>query len=98
MLDELARGFAIWGVSVCDLGMLHFLVDILRLPLTPRGVFGGGFFGGREPREFSMAPTAAEVAIRGALARTHGIYKNNVVKVVDPLARGLFRWQGGLTG
>ena len=32
-----------------------------------------------------MAPTAAETAIRGALARAHGIYKNNVTTVVDPL-------------
>ena len=45
LLDELARGFAIWGVSVCDLGMLHFLVDIHRLPLTPRGVSVVDFLG-----------------------------------------------------
>ena len=32
-----------------------------------------------------MAPSASEIAIRGALVRTHGPYKNNVAKVVEPL-------------
>ena len=34
---------------------------------------------------FAMAPSATEIAIRGALSRTHGPYKNHVSKVVDPL-------------
>ena len=32
-----------------------------------------------------MAPTASEIAIKGALSRVHGPYKNNATKVVDPL-------------
>ena len=32
-----------------------------------------------------MAPTAGEIAIKGALSRTHGPYKNHAANVVDPL-------------
>ena len=32
-----------------------------------------------------MAPSAVEIAIRGALMRAHGPYKNHVASVVDPL-------------
>ena len=32
-----------------------------------------------------MAPTAGEIAIKGALSRAHGPYKMHVANVVDPL-------------
>ena len=45
----------------------------------------------------AMAPSATETAIREALKRVHGPYKNNVNTVVDPLVT-YYVGRGGVAG